>query len=69
MNDAIILVKYTSRSRPKGFIRGLQSIITNLHDKVNYHIVASFDTDDYSMNNPGIISILNSYKNLTYYLK
>lgn len=44
-----LLFKYTSRSRPANFIRGYMSIIENLSDTENYHILVSLDEDDDSM--------------------
>lgn len=67
MNTAKILFKYTSRSRPEWFFRGLNSIIDNLHDKENYHVICSFDSDDICMNNMEVIGKLQEYKNLTYH--
>lgn len=62
-----IVFKYTSRSRPDNFFRGLDSIVNNLHDTENYYIQCTFDTDDLSMNNKEVIDRLHTYKNLTYY--
>lgn len=44
-----ILFKYTTRSRRSNFLRGIDSIINNLSDKVNYHIFTTIDTDDDKM--------------------
>lgn len=44
-----ILFKYTTRSRRSNFLRGIDSIIDNLADKVNYHIYTTIDTDDDKM--------------------
>jgi hypothetical protein len=41
-----ILFKYTSRSRPESFFRGMDSIVSNLSDKENYFILCTFDADD-----------------------
>lgn len=46
-----ILFKYTSRSRPRKFIEGLQSITNMVSDKENYTILCSLDEDDGTMNN------------------
>ena len=62
-----ILFKYTSRSRPERFFKGLESIINNLADKNNYWVQCTFDLSDATMFNPEIISRLNTYKNLSYY--
>lgn len=47
--DPIILYKYTSRSRPEQFYRGLTSIINNSRSS-NYKILCSFDKDDPTLN-------------------
>lgn len=44
-----ILFKYTSRSRRDNFIRGYNSIINNINNKQNYHILISIDDDDATM--------------------
>ena len=46
-----ILFKYTTRSRRSNFIRGYDSIIDNIDNKENYHILVSIDDDDESMKN------------------
>ena len=43
-----ILFKYTTRSRPTLFARGMRSIIENCVSD-NYHILVSIDTDDETM--------------------
>jgi hypothetical protein len=43
-----ILFKFTTKSRPNLFIRGMQSIIENVSSE-NYEILVTVDTDDYSM--------------------
>jgi len=63
----VILFKYTSRSRPELFFRGLGSIVNNLTDKDNYWIVCTFDLDDSTMFNSDVIRRLNTYKNVAYY--
>ena len=64
---AKILLKYTSRSRPDNFFRGLDSFYKNLYDKENFYVICTFDVDDETMNNPTVIEKLNGYKNLKYY--
>lgn len=59
-----ILFKYTSRSRPKEFLRGLNSIIDNVAID-DYHIIISIDNDDpklseYQQLNPNINPYLTS---------
>jgi hypothetical protein len=44
-----ILFKYTTRSRRSNFLRGIDSIISNLNNKDDYHIFTSIDTDDDKM--------------------
>lgn len=46
-----LFFKYASRSRPKAFFRGLDSIIELSNDKENFHILATLDEDDASMVN------------------
>jgi len=45
-----LLFKYTSRSRPRRFIEGLESITSMVSDKENYTILCSLDEDDTTMN-------------------
>lgn len=58
-----ILFKYTTRSRPQLFERGMWSIIENVTDD-NYEILVTADTDDASMQNH---SFLNHPKVKTIY--
>ena len=44
-NNHRILYKYTSRSRPEKFYRGLSSIFNN-SDSLNFSVLVSLDTDD-----------------------
>ena len=44
-----ILFKYTTRSRRSNFLRGIDSIVENLANKEDYHILISVDYDDKSM--------------------
>lgn len=62
-----ILFKYTSRSRVNNFFRGLDSIINNLANKKDYHILCSFDVDDKEYANPQFIERLNAYTNVSHY--
>jgi hypothetical protein len=62
-----LLFKYTSRSRPSNFFRGLNSIVNNLADKDNYWVQGTFDLSDETMFNVDVISRLNEYKNISYY--
>lgn len=48
-SKSIILFKYTSRSRPDQFYRGLVSIINNCSNP-NYRILCSFDDNDPTLN-------------------
>lgn len=59
-----ILYKYASRSRPENFFRGLVNIVTN--SRLDYHVLATFDTNDESMNNLDVRKRLDAFKNLTY---
>src|SRR3990167_9465032 len=44
-----LLFKYTTRSRRSNFLRGIDSIVNNLANKEDYHILISVDKDDASM--------------------
>lgn len=44
-----ILFKYTTRSRRSNFLRGIDSIVNNLNNKEDYHILISVDKDDATM--------------------
>ena len=58
-----LLFKYTTRSRPDLFERGLLSIINNISNR-NYHILVSVDIDDRSMD--GMINVWRSTQNITF---
>jgi len=55
------LFNYASRSRPDNFFRGLDSIKDNFSDENTYHIIASLDTDDATMNTPEVIEKMDFY--------
>lgn len=61
-----ILFKYTSRSRPQRFFEGLDSIVKNISNKDDYHILCSFDEDDSTMNTSNIVDRLRLYENLSF---
>jgi len=44
-----ILFKYTTRSRRSNFLRGYDSILNNIANREDYHILISVDGDDQSM--------------------
>lgn len=44
-----ILFKYTTRSRRSNFLRGYDSILNNIANREDYHILISVDKDDQSM--------------------
>lgn len=44
-----ILFKYATRSRRTNFLRGIDSIVNNLSNKEDYHILISVDVDDKTM--------------------
>lgn len=62
-----ILFKYTSKSRPDNFFRGLDSIVNNLSNKEDYHILCTFDVDDNKYLDEDFINRVNSYENISYY--
>lgn len=49
INDAIITFKYTTRSRPELFERGIKSILDNLDHNEGYVILVTCDTNDSTM--------------------
>lgn len=62
-----LLIKFPSRQRPDKFFKVLDlyySMATNI-DKIRF--VITLDLDDRSMNNPEVITKLNTYRNLEYY--
>ena len=60
-NEAKILVKYASRSRPEKFFQGLDSIVTNLNQPDKCVVVCSFDSDDDTMNQEWVKEKLTTY--------
>ena len=44
-----ILFKYTTRSRRSNFLRGYDSILNNIANREDYHVLISVDGDDQSM--------------------
>lgn len=54
-----ILIKYTSRSRPELFKRGLSSIINNVTG-YQYHVLVTCDENDSTMNNLEMKTYLHS---------
>ncbi len=63
----IILFKYASKSRKDNFFRGLDSIVNNLANKDDYHVLCSFDVDDKAYANSEFIERLKQYKNVSHY--
>lgn len=61
-----ILIKYTSRSRPKRFLEGLDSITSLVADKENYRVWCTLDEDDDSMNTPEIKGLISAHPNAVY---
>ena len=59
-NDPVILFKYTSRSRPDQFYRGLVSIINKCASQ-NYLILCSFDNNDPTL--PTYLDYINNLNN------
>lgn len=60
-----ILFKYPTRSRPERFFKGLNSIVNNLDDQENYHVMVTADEDDETMNNDQVKERLAAYKNVS----
>lgn len=61
-----IVYKYTSRSRPNNFFRGLKSIRDNSIDD-NYEVICSFDLDDETMNDDTVKLIMLNFGNLKWF--
>jgi hypothetical protein len=57
-----ILFKLTSRSRRSNFLRAVDSIINNVTDKDNYHLLISLDDDDDSMKPLPVLNCPHTYK-------
>lgn len=60
-NEAKILVKYASKTRPEKFFQGLDSIVTNLAQPDKCAVVCSFDSDDDTMNQEWVKEKLTTY--------
>jgi len=60
-----ILYKLTSRSRPVNFFRAINSI-QSLSTRDEYHIHATLDFDDVSMNNDSVMNAMDDIDHLTY---
>lgn len=58
-----LLFKYPTRGRVERFFDGLESIISNLYDNVNFEIRVTADVDDPIMANDEVISKVKSYPN------
>jgi len=61
MNPYKILFKFPTRSRPDKFFIGLDNILSNIADKVNYTILVSADVDDTTMYNKEVLTKLKHY--------
>lgn len=57
-----ILFKITSRSRRTNFLRAVDSIINNVSDKGNYHLLISLDDDDTTMKPLPVINCPHTFK-------
>jgi hypothetical protein len=60
-----ILYKYPSRGRPDRFFDGLDSIVNNNADRDYYHISATLDLDDHTMNNEVVKNRISEYENVS----
>lgn len=58
-----ILFKYPSRGRVNRFIQGMDSIVDNMYDKENYHILVTADEDDPDM--VAAQTVIEMYPNTT----
>lgn len=61
MNNYNILFKFATRSRPEKFFRGLDNILSNIHDKQNYSILVTLDSDDATMYNRDVMLQMKPY--------
>lgn len=61
-----ILYKFASRSRPDKFFKALDNIRVLSHSN-EYHVLASLDIDDNTMNNDEVKDGFNNYPNLSVY--
>lgn len=57
-----ILFKMTSRSRRSNFLRAIDSVVNNVADKNNYHILISLDADDKTMDPLPVLNCPHTYK-------
>lgn len=60
-----IIFKFPSRYRPERFFEALDSIYNNLSDFDNYHIAATIDSDDPTMNNSEVLDRIRTRKNIS----
>jgi len=60
-----ILFKYPTRGRPARFFEGMSSLVCNLADRDNYHILVTADTDDLTMNNDEVRNRLSQFPETT----
>jgi hypothetical protein len=63
-----ILFKYPSRGRPKVFKELLNRYYDYLSGDIEFEFCISIDADDMTMNNPKILSYLESKPNLTFHI-
>lgn len=62
-----ILIKFPSRGRPQKFKETFETYLRLASHKHEINFICSFDKDDDLMNNPEIISYLNSHDNIKYF--
>jgi len=60
-----ILFKYPSRGRPERFFNGLDNIVNNIADRAYYHIAATLDIDDPTMNNEEVVKRISEYEEVS----
>jgi len=66
MNNLKLLIKFPTRSRPEKFFNTLDRYYSLLTTE-SVEFIVSCDSDDYSMNNPDVISKMKNYKNLSFF--
>lgn len=64
-NPPFKLFKFPSRGRPERFFMSLDSIVMNISDEDYYHVSATLDIDDLSMNDTKVLNKIKEYKHVS----
>ncbi len=62
-----LLIKFPTRGRKNKFFNTLKKYESFLSKKIDYHFLVSMDIDDIEMNSDEVRSILDTFKNLSYF--